>query len=65
MSCGPTSSFASSARSAAAQAAASDVDTALVFAGGDVDLIHDIKPAGVILNRIVTEAESALAQLSD
>jgi hypothetical protein len=30
-----------------------------------VDLIHDIKPAGVILNRIVTEAESALAQLSD
>jgi hypothetical protein len=27
-----------------------------------VDLIHDIEPAEVILNRIVTEAESALAQ---
>jgi nitronate monooxygenase len=46
----------------AAAAAAGDVDTALVFAGEGVDLIHDIEPAGVILNRIVTEAESALAQ---
>jgi nitronate monooxygenase len=46
----------------AAAAAAGDVDTALVFVGEGVDLIHDIEPAEVILNRIVTEAESALAQ---
>jgi nitronate monooxygenase len=46
----------------AAAAAAGDVDTALVFAGEGVDLIRDIEPAGVILNRIVTQAESALAQ---
>jgi nitronate monooxygenase len=46
----------------AAAAAAGDVDTALVFAGEGVDLIHEIEPAEVILNRIVTEAESALAQ---
>jgi nitronate monooxygenase len=49
----------------AAAAAAGDVDTALVFAGEGVDLIHDIEPARVILNRIVTEAESALAQQFD
>ena len=49
-------------RGYAAAAAAGDVDTALVFAGEGVDLIHDIEPAEVILNRIVTEAESALAQ---
>jgi hypothetical protein len=35
---------------------------ALVFAGEGVDLIHDIEPAEVILNRIVTEAVAALAQ---
>jgi nitronate monooxygenase len=46
-------------------AAAGDVETALVFAGEGTDLIHDIEPAGVILNRIVTEAESALAQRFD
>src|SRR5215472_8746002 len=46
----------------AAAAAAGDIDTALVFAGEGVDLIRDIEPAEVILNRIVTEAESALAQ---
>jgi nitronate monooxygenase len=49
----------------AVAAAAGDVDTALVFAGEGTDLIHDIEPAGVILNRIVTEAESALAQRFD
>jgi hypothetical protein len=42
--------------------AASRPDTALVLAGEAVDLIQDIEPAGVILNRIVTETESALAQ---
>ena len=46
----------------AAAAAAGDIDTALVFAGEGVDLIHDVEPARVILNRIVTEAQSALAQ---
>jgi nitronate monooxygenase len=49
----------------AVAAATGDVDTALVFAGEGTDLIHDIEPAGVILNRIVTEAESALAQRFD
>jgi hypothetical protein len=29
------------------------------------DLIHDIEPAGVILNRIVAEAEAALTQRFD
>jgi hypothetical protein len=46
----------------AAAAAAGDVDKAFVFAGERVDLIHEIEPAEVILNRIVTEAESVLAQ---
>jgi nitronate monooxygenase len=49
----------------AAAAAAGDVDTALVFAGEGVDLIHDIEPAAVILKRIVTEGEAALAQRFD
>ena len=46
----------------AVAAAAGDVDTALVFAGEGTDLIHDIEPAEIILHRIVTEAEAALAQ---
>jgi len=49
----------------AAAAAAGDVDTALVFAGEGADLIHDIEPAEVILNRIVAEAELALARRFD
>jgi nitronate monooxygenase len=49
----------------AAAAAAGDVDTAVVFAGEGADLIHDIEPAGVILNRTVAEAEAALAQRFD
>jgi len=49
----------------AAAAAAGDVDTAVVFAGEGADLIHDIEPAGVILNRVVAEAEAALTQRFD
>jgi nitronate monooxygenase len=46
----------------AAAAAAGDVDKAFFFAGERVHLIHEIEPAEVILNRIVTGAESVLAQ---
>jgi nitronate monooxygenase len=46
----------------AAAAAAGDVDTALVFAGEGSDLIRDIEPAEIILNRIVAAAEAALAR---
>lgn len=34
---------------------------AVVFAGEDVDLIHDLAPAGVLVRRVVAEAEAALA----
>lgn len=46
----------------AAAAAAGDVDTAVVFAGEGVDLIRSIEPAGAILERLLGEAERALAQ---
>jgi nitronate monooxygenase len=46
----------------AAAAASGDVDTAVVFAGEGVDLIHGIEPAGVILDRMIREAETALAR---
>ena len=42
-------------------AAASDMDTAVVFAGEGIDLIHDIVPAGQIVTRLVAEAEACLA----
>ncbi len=45
----------------AAAAAAGDVDTAVIFAGEAIDLIHDIAPAGEIVERIVAEAEARLA----
>ncbi|HYZ42064.1 MAG TPA: nitronate monooxygenase [Stellaceae bacterium] len=48
-----------------AAAAAGDVGTAVVFAGEDVDLIHSVEPAGVILERIIREAEAALARRFD
>jgi nitronate monooxygenase len=44
----------------AAAAASGDVDTAVVFAGEGIDLIHGVEPAGVILERVVREAEAAL-----
>jgi hypothetical protein len=33
-----------------------------VFAGEGIDLIHAVEPAGVILERVVREAEAALAR---
>ena len=42
--------------------AAEDYDTAVVWAGEAIDLIHAIEPAGLILTRIVAEAETALAR---
>jgi nitronate monooxygenase len=45
-----------------AAAAAGDVDTVVVFAGEGIDLIHAVEPAGVILERVVREAEAALAR---
>ena len=46
----------------AAAAAGGDVNTAVVFAGEGIDLIHEIEPAGVILDRMIREAETALAR---
>jgi nitronate monooxygenase len=46
----------------AGAAAAGDPDTAVVFAGEGIDLIHEVEPAGVILDRVIGEAEAALAQ---
>ena len=46
----------------AAAAAAGDSDTAVVFAGEGIDLIHEIEPADVILDRMIREAETALAR---
>jgi nitronate monooxygenase len=45
-----------------AATAAGDLDTAVVFAGEGIDLIHAVEPAGVILERVVREAEVALAR---
>jgi len=41
-------------------AAAGDMDTAVVFAGEGIDLIHDIVPAGQVVARLVAEAEACL-----
>lgn len=46
----------------AAAAASGDVDTAVVFAGEGVDLIHRVEPAGMILERVIREAEAALSR---
>jgi nitronate monooxygenase len=43
-----------------AAARAGDVSTAVVFAGEGLDLVHDIRPAGEIVNGIVAEAEGLL-----
>jgi nitronate monooxygenase len=45
----------------AAQRDAGNYDVAAVFAGGAAALIHDIPPAGEIVDRIVTEADQILA----
>ncbi|HEY3908859.1 MAG TPA: nitronate monooxygenase [Stellaceae bacterium] len=46
----------------AAAAAKGDVDTGVIFIGEGLDLIHAVEPAGVILERVVGEAEAALAR---
>ena len=45
-------------------AAKRDFDTAVVFAGEDVDLIHDIRSAADIVRDLVVEAEKALVRLN-
>ena len=45
----------------AAAKAAGNFDIAAVIAGEGVGLIHDIPPAGEIVERIVTEAEQILS----
>ena len=42
--------------------AAEDFDDAVVWAGEGIDLIHAVEPAGVIVERTVSEAEAALAR---
>jgi nitronate monooxygenase len=39
-----------------------DHDTAVVFAGEGIDLIHGTEPAAAILERVIGEAEAALAR---
>ncbi|HJU18137.1 MAG TPA: nitronate monooxygenase [Stellaceae bacterium] len=46
----------------AAAAEAGDVDTAVVFTGEGIDLIHAIEPARLVVERVVREAEAALAR---
>jgi nitronate monooxygenase len=43
-------------------AARGDADTAVVFAGEGIDLIHGVEPAAAILARVIREAEGALAR---
>jgi len=42
-----------------------DFDTAVVWGGEAIDLIHTVEPAGAIVARIVAEAEAALARRFD
>jgi len=44
----------------AAAAEAGDFDTAVVYAGEVVDLVNDVPPAGVIVERVVSEATRLL-----
>ena len=49
----------------AAAVAAEDFETAAVWAGESVDLIHSVEPAGGIVARLVAEAEATLARRFD
>ncbi len=49
----------------AAAAAAGDFDTAVVYTGEGIDMIHAIEPAAAILSRVVAGAEAALARRFD
>jgi nitronate monooxygenase len=46
----------------AAAAAKGDLDTAVLWAGEGVDLIRDVPPAGAVVERMVAEAQAALAR---
>jgi len=46
-------------------AAAGDFDTAVVYTGEAIDMIHSIEPAAAILHRVIAEAEAALARRFD
>jgi nitronate monooxygenase len=48
-----------------AAAAAGDFDTAVVYTGEGIDMIHSVEPAAQILQRVVAEAEAALARRFD
>jgi hypothetical protein len=42
-----------------------DFDTAVVYTGEAIDMIHSIEPAEAILHRVVAGAEAALARRFD
>ncbi|WP_029421268.1 NAD(P)H-dependent flavin oxidoreductase [Alicyclobacillus macrosporangiidus] len=47
-----------------AAVAAGDFDTAVVWAGEGIDLIHDVEPAGEIVRRMVLYAEACLSRVN-
>ena len=49
----------------AAAAAARDFETAVVYTGEAIDMIHSVEPAEAILHRVVAGAEAALARRFD
>ena len=46
-------------------AAAGDFDTAVIFCGEGIDMIHTVEPAAAIIERVVADAEAALARRFD
>jgi nitronate monooxygenase len=48
-----------------AAAAAGDFNTAVVYTGEAIDMIHSIEPTEAILHRVVAGAEAALARRFD
>jgi len=57
---------AAAERARYAKAATSgDFDTAVIFSGEGIDMIHSIEPARVIVERLVADAEAALARRFD
>jgi nitronate monooxygenase len=49
----------------AAAVTAADFDTAVIFCGEGIDLIHSVEPAGAIVERLVADAEASLARRFD
>jgi hypothetical protein len=54
-----------SGKRAALAGCGGDFDTAVIYTGEAIDMIHAIKPAAVIVRRVVTEAEATLARRFD